>query len=71
MGETQNKNVVRGSCSCCCLSCSCGELQDEDEWVRQSCSAGFEKFAAGQWELLCQEAADATRLDKPRVPVEL
>ena len=31
----------------------------------------FEKFAAGQWEVLFQEAVDATRSDKPRVPVEM
>ena len=31
----------------------------------------FEKFAAGQWEVLYQEASEATRADKPRVPVEL
>ena len=31
----------------------------------------FEKFAAGQWEAWFQEAVDATRSDKPRVPVEM
>ena len=53
-GEMQCKSVGHGSCSCCCRSCSCGELRDEDEVGKTELTNRFEKFAAGQWEALFQ-----------------
>ena len=67
----QNKNVVRGCCSCCCPFSLLRRTTGRGRVGKaELLFSRFEKFAAGQWELLYQEAADATRLDKPRVPVE-
>ena len=60
---------ARGKRSLCFPSCCCDALRANGTWRRMSC-ARFDKFGAGQWAELLEEAQNSVASSHNRIPTE-